>query len=195
MARRSLPLCAAQVAWAGLRMFGSIRHGPRRGRGDGLPRSLADGRGSGWRSGRGVASRRCAGPCPTGWLKYARMACKPDFVQGLPPWMTIPLAPPLPTGSSCQPGPAGAKMALSCDARSLFGIAPGGACRAGPVARPAVGSYPTVSPLPIRGWAVSSLWRFPWGCPRRALPGTLASWSPDFPRTSRPAAVRPSARG
>ena len=32
-------------------------------------------------------------------------------------------------------------------ARFLFGIAPGGACRAGPVARPAVGSYPTVSPL------------------------------------------------
>ena len=33
-------------------------------------------------------------------------------------------------------------------APSLFGIAPGGVCRAGPVARPAVGSYPTVSPLP-----------------------------------------------
>ncbi len=32
--------------------------------------------------------------------------------------------------------------------RFLFGIAPGGACHAGPVARPAVGSYPTVSPLP-----------------------------------------------
>ena len=32
-------------------------------------------------------------------------------------------------------------------ARSLFGIAPGGACRAGAVASPAVGSYPTVSPL------------------------------------------------
>ncbi len=30
--------------------------------------------------------------------------------------------------------------------------------------------------------AVSSLWRFPWGCPRRALPGTLANESPDFPR-------------
>ncbi len=30
--------------------------------------------------------------------------------------------------------------------------------------------------------ADSSLWRFPWGRPRRALPGTLASWSPDFPR-------------
>ena len=33
--------------------------------------------------------------------------------------------------------------------RFLFGIAPGGACHAGPVARPAVGSYPTVSPLPV----------------------------------------------
>lgn len=32
--------------------------------------------------------------------------------------------------------------------RPLFGIALGGACLAGSVARPAVGSYPTVSPLP-----------------------------------------------
>ena len=73
--------------------------------------------------------------------------------------------------------------------RSLFGIAPGGACLASPVARPAVGSYPTVSPLPacnigypIRTQAVYFLWRFPWGYPRRALPGTIALWSPDFPR-------------
>ncbi len=29
---------------------------------------------------------------------------------------------------------------------------------------------------------VSSLWRFPWGYPRRGLPGTLANGSPDFPR-------------
>lgn len=80
--------------------------------------------------------------------KNARMACKPDFVPGLPPSMTIPLAPPLLTGSSCQPGPSGAKAALPCGARSLFGIAPGGACHAGTVASPPVGSYPTVSPLP-----------------------------------------------
>ncbi len=33
-------------------------------------------------------------------------------------------------------------------ARPLFGIAPGGACRASPVTSPAVGFYPTVSPLP-----------------------------------------------
>lgn len=29
--------------------------------------------------------------------------------------------------------------------------------------------------------AVCSLWHFPWGCPRRALPGTVLPWSPDFP--------------
>ena len=39
--------------------------------------------------------------------------------------------------------------------------------------------------------AVCSLWHFPCGCPRRALPATLVSWSPDFPRTLRHAAARP----
>ena len=29
--------------------------------------------------------------------------------------------------------------------------------------------------------AVYFLWHFPWGHPRRALPGTLFPWSPDFP--------------
>jgi len=65
---------------------------------------------------------------------------------------------------------------------SLFGIAPGGACRAGAVARTAVGSYPTVSPSPLRTGADYSLWRFPSGFPGRALPGTVVLWSPDFPR-------------
>ena len=31
------------------------------------------------------------------------------------------------------------------------------------------------------GPAVCFLWHFPWGCPRRALPGTVLPWSPDFP--------------
>ncbi len=30
--------------------------------------------------------------------------------------------------------------------------------------------------------AVCSLWHFPWGRPRRALPATVVPWSPDFPR-------------
>ena len=33
--------------------------------------------------------------------------------------------------------------------------------------------------------AVCSLLRFPWGHPRRELPGTLSPWSPDFPRWRR----------
>ena len=112
--------------------------------------------------------------------------------------MTIPLPAVLPRRSSCQPGHSWAEVPLRRSptalrlnvgpfrARPLFGIAPGGACRAVPVARSAVGSYPTVSPLPhpqqAAIGAVCSLWRFPWGYPRRALPGTDASWSPDFPR-------------
>jgi hypothetical protein len=32
-----------------------------------------------------------------------------------------------------------------------------------------------------RGLAVCFLWHCPWGCPRRALPGTAPPWSPDFP--------------
>ena len=130
-------------------------------------------------------------------------------------WMTIPL----PTacyhgGQAANPG-LWAEASLwrsptACDrcggpfhARPLFGIAPGGACHTVPVARSVVGSYPTVSPSP-QIWlhaaqrpgtaADSSLWRFPWGCPRRALPGTLASWSPDFPRRLPPAITQPSAQ-
>jgi hypothetical protein len=58
--------------------------------------------------------------------------------------MAIPLGAWLPTCSSCRPGP----RAKAAHARSLFGIAPGGACRATAVTSRAVGSYPTVSPLP-----------------------------------------------
>ena len=68
----------------------------------------------------------------------------------------------------------------------LFGLAPGGVCRAASVAGRAVGSYPTVSPLP--SWrtrqAVCFLWHFPWGRPRRTLSGTVSPWSPDFPHPS-----------
>ena len=63
----------------------------------------------------------------------------------------------------------------------LFGFAPGGVCRAAPVAGRAVGSYPTLSPLPRNPVAVCFLWHFPWGRPRRPLAGTAFRWSPDFP--------------
>jgi hypothetical protein len=35
---------------------------------------------------------------------------------------------------------------------------------------------------PDESGAVCSLWRYPWGHPRRALPAAMSSWSPDFPR-------------
>jgi hypothetical protein len=34
---------------------------------------------------------------------------------------------------------------------------------------------------PAEAGAVCFLWHFPWGRPRRALPGTVFPWSPDFP--------------
>jgi len=44
------------------------------------------------------------------------------------------------------------------------------------------------------GLAVYFLWHFPWGRPRRALPGTVPPWSPDFPlpAQAQEAAIRPS---
>ena len=78
----------------------------------------------------------------------------------------------------------------------LFGLAPGGVCHAASVAGRAVGSYPTVSPLPARrtGQAVCFLWHFPWGRPRRTLSGTVSPWSPDFPRRTVARPAQPSSR-
>ena len=93
---------------------------------------------------------------------------------------------------------------VPCRRPPLFGLAPGGVCPAAPVARGAVRSCRTVSPLPAapgRTWgarAVCFLWHFPWGRPRRQLAGTVFPWSPDFPlpagRTRLAAAVQPSGR-
>ena len=59
-------------------------------------------------------------------------------------WATIPLGPPLPTASSSLPG----SDASHANA-PLFGLAPNEVCRAVSVTRNAVGSYPTISPLPV----------------------------------------------
>src|SRR3979411_3098418 len=78
--------------------------------------------------------------------------------------------------------------------RCLFGLAPTGGCRAVPVARHAVGSYTTDSPLPfgykggLLSVALSVASRRPCVTLRSAL------WSSDFPRWT-PSAYppRPSA--
>ena len=81
-------------------------------------------------------------------------------------------------------------------AGTLFGIAPGGACRATPVARGAVGSYPTVSPLPMakaKGGLISVALSV--GFPR---PGVTRHHclveSGLSSRADAPAAIRPSAQ-
>ncbi|SDI92667.1 hypothetical protein SAMN05421850_106256 [Lutimaribacter saemankumensis] len=102
-----------------------------------------------------------------------------------------PAAYPIPWAKTC---PAAISVARSARAGILFGIAPGGACRAGAVASPPVGSYPTVSPFPrtSRGslFSVALSVRFP--CPgvtrhHRLVESGLSSWV----RT--PAVIRPSA--
>jgi hypothetical protein len=91
------------------------------------------------------------------WRKWDQTACKPGSVPSevrTPDAAIIPLDRPSRDGSRDLPGPLGPTTALSSfaeateDARSLFGLAPGGACHAVPVARHAVGSYPTLSPFP-----------------------------------------------
>jgi hypothetical protein len=104
--------------------------------------------------------------------------------------MAIPLRRPSPSASCDRPerrrgGPPGAPD-RSVRLPLLLGLAPGGVFPAAAVAGGAVRSYRTVSPLPPARRtgdrpAVYFLWHFPWGRPRRGLPGTAPPWSPDFP--------------
>jgi len=112
-----------------------------------------------------------------------------------------------PTRESCRRGP---RRGPRRTAAPLFGLSPGGACRAGGVAAPAVGSYPTVSPLPDspgrphrgrtgRPSAVCSLLRFPWARARWALPTSAPCGARTFlepgPRRARPAIIRSARHG
>jgi hypothetical protein len=64
-------------------------------------------------------------------------------------WTVIPLAYASPRSSSDLPGsPCGPHVAAFKPPASLFGLAPGGVCRAADVATRAVRSYRTISPLP-----------------------------------------------
>jgi len=65
--------------------------------------------------------------------------------------------------------------------RPYLVLLPVGFTAAATVAGRSVRSYRTVSPLLRQAGAVLSLWHYPWGRPRRVLPGTVFSWSPDFP--------------
>ena len=134
-------------------------------------------------------------PRPWRWRPVAKRAnreqaaCKPGSVTG----------PEGPADGHSSGTPVAGRLARStraCRPRMrlppLFDLAPGGVCPAAAIAGGAVRSYRTLSPLPrLAGGAVCSLWHFPWGRPRRGLPGTVFPWSPDFPPA---AGGRPSVR-
>ena len=91
-----------------------------------------------------------------------------------------------PTAPATNPDLMGAKRScLRRGARPLCGLAPGGVCHDGNRYRSPGAPLPhpfTLACAARQPSAVCSLWHFPCGCPRRALPATLVSWSPDFPR-------------
>jgi len=101
----------------------------------------------------------------------------------------IPLGRRLPGISSNLPGRLDSdiipkRVLAHSFAPSLFGLAPGGVCRAAAVTVGAVRSYRTISPLPRptqRAVAVCFLWHCPWVRTRRMLSGTACPRSPDFP--------------
>ena len=117
-------------------------------------------------------------------------------------WMAIPLGRLLPGASRDTPGwrrgkPArrsGPPEGEPAGQPSLLGLAPGGVYPASDVTAAAVRSYRTLSPLPLasRPQAVCFLWHFPWGCPRRALPGTVFSVEPGLSSTGAYDRQRPS---
>src|ERR1700685_1737876 len=85
---------------------------------------------------------------------------------------------------------------------SLFGLAPGGVCRAVGVATRAVRSYRTISPLPAplaRRLGGIFLLHFPWTRVPQALPGTVPCGAGTFLlplplARARAAAARPTLR-
>ena len=134
------------------------------------------------------------------WARSAKRqtACKPGSVPSatpprgdLPGVTAIPLGRPSP-GASCdrpgqrREGPPGAAAAVTSRRH--------GTCRPYLVLLPVGFSVPLPLPAtrcaltapfhpcrPMPGLGGVFLWHFPWGRPRRALPGTAPPWSPDFP--------------
>ena len=120
------------------------------------------------RANRGAAQKLGGRPTgiPAGALKSRQPACKPGsgWHAGFwPAYVTaIPLGRRLPGASSNLPErpdldtiPKRFVLARKAFAPFLFGLAPGGVCRAAGVTAGAVRSYRTVSPLPslpVAGW-------------------------------------------
>jgi len=148
-------------------------------------------------------SRRAAGRAFTPFARLPRQARKPSSVpRAEARVMVICLGRLSPTASSSLPAASRISRpdgAVWVTPRRLFGLAPTGGYRATTVTSGAVGSYPTVSPLPFpRARA-----RVPGGLFSVALsvafrrPGVTwqsTRWSSDFPRALDRSKLRPWTR-
>ena len=124
------------------------------------------------------------------WREKRQTACKPGSVAGLTARaMAIHLGRPSPGASRDRPGQLARKPTWkrSCDRPRT---APTWSCsRRGLPCRPRCRRRGALLPHPFTlarrpcgaGRAVCSLWHFPWGRPRRVLPGSVLPRSPDFP--------------
>jgi len=118
--------------------------------------------------------------------KKIRAGRKPSSVPRLPGAAIIYLGPRLLEGTSGLPGSLGRAVltpGFPGDA-SLCGLAPGGVFQALRSPGSLVGSYPTVSPLPLARRS-SFLWHSPWGRPLSrfgtALPCGARTFLPPLP--------------
>ncbi len=148
-----------------------------------------------------IAAKRCSFSVLVGKRIYARSGRKSarrpiSRVLSRPlagPWMTIPLGRPLPNASRDLPGWLRRKRRLPHRSPGRPAIPMRSCSRWGLPCHRRYRRRGALLPHPFtlatrgfhRGPAVCSLWHFPWGRPRRALPGTVFPWSPDFPRTRR----------
>ena len=134
-----------------------------------------------------------------------RTACKPGSVPPRPrfpagaAWMAIHLGPRLPAASCSPPGKRAGDGPGANPCFPYLTLLPVGLAVPPPLPGARWALTPPFHPCraTLEGTAADcSLWRFPWGCPRRALPGTVSPWSPDFPHLARPsrAEARPSSR-
>ncbi len=109
--------------------------------------------------------------------------CKPGSVwRGEPRVTAIHLGRPSPDASCDPPG----RLWPETGHRPYAVLLPAGFAVPAPLPAPRWALTPPFHPYRRQRprpspEAVSFLWHFPWGCPRRALPGAVFPWSPDFP--------------
>ena len=148
-----------------------------------------------------IVLARTAGSPASGQADQDQAACKPGSVPG-PSAGGRPFLwdAPSPRASRDLPGRPARKRACTRRGGAVVPIRScsrwGLPCRRRRRRRGALLPHPfTLARRPAEAArrAVCSLWHFPWGRPRRALPGTVFPWSPDFPPPASPR-ERPSGR-